>query len=122
MTRYHGIIPPIVTPLNTDGTVNFADLDRLVEHLIASGVHGLFPMGSTGQVAYLTDAERVDIVRAVVSKAAGRVPVIVGAIELTAAREQGSEVSTGSMVRASQGSWRKCARYGQVNHPVLQPL
>lgn len=86
MTTYHGIIPPIVTPLNTDGTVNYADLDRLVEHLIASGVHGLFPMGSTGQVAYLTDSDRLAIVRAVVKKAAGRVPVIVGAIDLTAAR------------------------------------
>lgn len=86
MTHYTGIIPPIVTPLNPDGTVNYADLDRLVEHLIASGVNGLFPMGSTGQVAYLTDADRVAIVAAVASKAAGRVPVIVGAIELTAAR------------------------------------
>lgn len=86
MTKYHGIIPPIVTPLNTDGSVNYADLDRLVEHLIASGVHGLFPMGSTGQVAYLSDADRVAIVRAVARKAAGRVPVIVGAIDLTAAR------------------------------------
>lgn len=84
--RFHGIVPPIVTPLNTDGTVNFTDLDNLVDHLIAAGVDGLFPMGSTGQVAYLTDADRVAIVRAVVRRAAGRVPVIVGAIELTAAR------------------------------------
>lgn len=86
MTKYHGIIPPIVTPLNSDGTVNYADLDALVEHLIAVGVDGLFPMGSTGQVAYLTDADRIAIVKAVARKAAGRVPVIVGAIDLTAAR------------------------------------
>ena len=62
MTKFHGIVPPIVTPLNTDGTVNYADLDHLVEHLITAGVDGLFPMGSTGQVAYLTDADRVAIV------------------------------------------------------------
>lgn len=86
MTKFHGIVPPIVTPLNTDGTVNYADLDHLVEHLITAGVDGLFPMGSTGQVAYLTDADRVAIVEAVCRKAAGRVPVIVGAIDLTAAR------------------------------------
>ncbi|KRW96757.1 dihydrodipicolinate synthase family protein [Paracoccus sp. MKU1] len=85
-TRFHGIIPPIVTPLNPDGTVNYDDLDRLVDHLIDAGVDGLFPMGSTGQVAYLTDADRLAIVRAVSRKAAGRVPVIVGAIDLTAAR------------------------------------
>ena len=86
MTKFHGIVPPIVTPLNTDGTVNYADLDHLVEHLITAGVDGLFPMGSTGQVAYLTDADRVAIVEAVCRKAACRVPVIVGAIDLTAAR------------------------------------
>lgn len=83
---FHGIIPPVVTPLNTDGSVNFDDLARLVEHLIAAGVDGLFPLGSTGQVAYLTDAERIAIVEAVCRTAAGRVPVLAGAIELTAAR------------------------------------
>lgn len=86
MTKFHGIIPPIVTPLNTDGTVNFADLDRLVEHLIVSGVDGLFPLGSTGQVAYLTDSDRLAVVEAVSRTAAGRVPVIAGAIDLTAPR------------------------------------
>ena len=83
---YQGIIPPIVTPLNTDGTVNYGDLEKLVEHLIVSGVDGIFALGSTGQVAYLTDADRVAIVKAVSKTAAGRVPVIAGAIDLTAAR------------------------------------
>ena len=86
MTQYTGIIPPIVTPLNADGTVNFTDLDALVDHLIDAGCAGLFPMGSTGQVAYLTDADRIAIVKAVSKRAAGRVPVLVGAIDLTAAR------------------------------------
>ncbi len=85
-TSFHGIIPPIVTPLNNDGTVNYADLEKLVEHLIASGVNGLFPLGSTGQVAYLTDADRIAIVKAVCRASSGRVPVIAGAIDLTAAR------------------------------------
>lgn len=83
---FHGIIPPLVTPLNTDGTVNHADLAKLVDHLIAAGVDGLFPLGSTGQVAYLTDADRIAIIKTVAKAAAGRVPVIAGAIELTAAR------------------------------------
>ncbi|NWJ23986.1 dihydrodipicolinate synthase family protein [Rhizobium sp. RM] len=85
-TSFHGIIPPIVTPLNADGSVNYADLEKLVEHLIAAGVNGLFPLGSTGQVAYLTDADRIAIVEAVCRTTAGRVPVIAGAIDLTAAR------------------------------------
>lgn len=85
-TSFNGIIPPIVTPLHADGTIDFADLERLVEHLIAAGVGGIFALGSTGQVAYLTDAERIAIVEAVSRTAAGRVPVLAGAIELTAAR------------------------------------
>ena len=83
---FHGIIPPIVTPLNADGSVNYDDLAKLVEHLIAAGVDGLFPLGSTGQVAYLTDAERIAVVKAVCRTTAGRVPVLAGAIELTAGR------------------------------------
>ncbi|MDO5643609.1 MAG: dihydrodipicolinate synthase family protein [Paracoccus sp. (in: a-proteobacteria)] len=86
MTTFHGIIPPIVTPLNADGTVNHADLENLVAHLIDAGVDGLFPLGSTGQVAYLTDADRLAIIETVARVAAGRVPVIAGAIELTAPR------------------------------------
>lgn len=85
-TSFQGIIPPLVTPLNADGTVNYQDLENLVEHLITAGVDGLFPLGSTGQVAYLSDADRIAIVETVSRKAAGRVPVIAGAIDLTATR------------------------------------
>lgn len=85
-TRFHGIVPPIVTPINPDGSINFADLSALVEHLIASGVHGIFALGSTGQVAYLTDAERVAVIECISKAAAGRVPVIAGAMDLTAKR------------------------------------
>lgn len=81
---FHGIIPPIVTPINTDGSVNFADLTKLVEHLIASGVHGIFALGSTGQVAYLSDEDRVAIVKSISTTVAGRVPVIAGAMDLSA--------------------------------------
>lgn len=84
-TSFHGIIPPIVTPLHPDGTVNYDDLSKLVEHLISAGVTGIFALGSTGQVAYLTDDERIAIVEAVSKAAAGRVPVLAGAIDLTAA-------------------------------------
>lgn len=83
---FHGIIPPIVTPLNPDGTVNHDDLARLSDHLVAAGVGGIFALGSTGQVAYLTDADRVAVVETVSRAVAGRVPVLAGAIDLTAAR------------------------------------
>ena len=51
---------------------------RLVDDLIAAGVHGLTPLGSTGEFAYLGNAQRTDVVRATIEAAAGRVPVIAG--------------------------------------------
>lgn len=83
---FRGIIPPIVTPLRSDGTVDVASLERLTEHLISAGVDGVFVLGSSGEVAYLTDRQRLDVVETVVKAAAGRVPVIAGAMDFTAHR------------------------------------
>lgn len=84
--RFTGNIPPVVTPLDAKGDIDFESLDRVVDHLIDGGMHGLFVLGSSGEVAYLTDAQREEIVRRVVARAAGRVPVLAGAIETTSAR------------------------------------
>ena len=86
MSILNGIIPPILTPLNPDGSLDLDSLDNLIEHLIAGGVHGLFALGSSGQVAYLTDAERDAVTARVVATAAGRVPVVVGTPDMSAAR------------------------------------
>ncbi|MBM7817968.1 4-hydroxy-tetrahydrodipicolinate synthase [Cellulosimicrobium cellulans] len=83
---FHGIVPPVLTPFTTDGEVDVASLERLVDHLVTEGVHGVFVLGSTGEVAYLTDAQRDLVVRTVVRAADGRVPVLAGAIDLTTAR------------------------------------
>lgn len=83
---FRGIVPPVLTPLTADGEVDTASLERLVRHLVASGVHGVFVLGSTGEVAYLTDAQRDVVVRTVVGAVDGRVPVMAGAIDLTTAR------------------------------------
>ncbi|TBT83218.1 dihydrodipicolinate synthase family protein [Propioniciclava sinopodophylli] len=86
MSILRGIIPPLLTPFHPDGSLDLDSLDRLVEHLLAGGVHGLFVLGSSGQVAYLTDAERDTVVERVVATTAGRVPVVVGTPDLTARR------------------------------------
>ena len=83
---FSGVVPPVATPLLPDGTVDHASLERLVDYLVTSGVHGLFALGSTGETAYFTDDQRVGILRTIASAAAGRVPIIAGAIELTSAR------------------------------------
>lgn len=83
---FAGVVPPVATPLLPDGSIDHASLERLVERLLADGVSGLFALGSTGETAYFTDDQRVELLRTIVKTNAGRVPVIAGAIELTAPR------------------------------------
>ena len=84
--RFTGVIPPVVTPFTAEGEVDLDSLDKVVEHLIVGGVDGLFALGSSGEVAYLTDSQRDGVIERVVKKAAGRVPVLAGAIDTTAHR------------------------------------
>ena len=77
--RLRGIYPYLVSPVDsTDGRVLERPLRALVGHLIEQGVHGLSPLGSTGEFAYLDREQRAEIVRIVVDEAAGRVPVVPG--------------------------------------------
>jgi len=75
---WRGIFPYLVSPLDEGGRVRAEVLGRLVDHLIGCGVHGLSPLGSTGEFPYLAVAQRLDVVRAVVGAARGRVPVVPG--------------------------------------------
>ncbi|MFF2852165.1 dihydrodipicolinate synthase family protein [Streptomyces sp. NPDC058001] len=84
-----GVVPPVCTPLDASGQVDTVSLARLVDHLLAGGVHGLFALGSTGEVAYLTDAQRRVALETVIATAAGRVPVLAGVIDTTTARVVG---------------------------------
>ena len=47
----YGIVPALITPLNQDRTLDVASLERLIEHLLAGGVHGIFAAGMTGEGA-----------------------------------------------------------------------
>ncbi len=78
MSPFHGVFPYLVSPVAPDGAVREGELRRLVDHLIAAGVHGLTPLGSTGEFAYLDAAQRRRIVEVVVDAARGRVPVVAG--------------------------------------------
>lgn len=76
---FKGIFPYIVSPVEeSNGRVKERVLRDLVEHLIEQGVHGLSPLGSTGEYAYLTFEQRKEIVRITMDAAAGRVPVVAG--------------------------------------------
>jgi 4-hydroxy-tetrahydrodipicolinate synthase len=78
MSDLHGVFPYLVSPVDEQGRVKTGVLGRLVDALIAAGVHGLTPLGSTGEFAYLSNEQRVAVVRATIEAASGRVPVIVG--------------------------------------------
>jgi 4-hydroxy-tetrahydrodipicolinate synthase len=74
-----GAITALVTPFNADGSIDEPALAALVEWQIAEGIHGIVPVGSTGEAVTLSLAERERIVRIVAEQAKGRVPVIAGA-------------------------------------------
>ncbi len=74
-----GAITALVTPFTPDGKVDEPALSALVEWQIAEGIHGLVPVGSTGEAVTLTLAERERVTRVVAEAAKGRVPVIAGA-------------------------------------------
>jgi 4-hydroxy-tetrahydrodipicolinate synthase len=78
MITLKGVIPYLVTPIDTEGRIKDDVLGRLCDDLIKSGVHGLTPLGSTGEFAYLNATQRQRVVEVTVEAAAGRVPVIVG--------------------------------------------
>jgi 4-hydroxy-tetrahydrodipicolinate synthase len=78
MTDFHGVFPYLVSPLDAFGQIRGDVLGRLCDDLIKSGVHGLTPLGSTGEFAYLNNAQRAAVVRATIEAAGGRVPVVAG--------------------------------------------
>jgi 4-hydroxy-tetrahydrodipicolinate synthase len=78
MADFHGVFPYLVSPVDTGGKIRTEVLGRLCDDLIASGVHGLTPLGSTGEFAYLDTAQRAAVVRTTIEAARGRVPVVAG--------------------------------------------
>lgn len=81
MPLFTGVVPPVVTPLTTSFEVDYPSYERVLEHLIGNGVHGLFVLGSTSEVVFHNEATRRAIVERAVKVANGRVPVIVGVID-----------------------------------------
>jgi dihydrodipicolinate synthase/N-acetylneuraminate lyase len=73
-----GIIPPLVTPLMDYDTLDTEGLERLIEHTIAGGVHGIFILGTTGEFAGLSYALRNELIEKTCQLVKGRVPVLVG--------------------------------------------
>lgn len=73
-----GVFPYLVSPVDASGKVMESVLTDLVDHLVGTGVHGLAPLGSTGEFAYLSQEQRRCVVDTVISANRGRVPVVAG--------------------------------------------
>lgn len=79
MTKtFRGTYTVMITPFDATGAIDLAATADFVEWQIASGIHGLVPLGSTGEFLSLTDAERHAVAQTVIDTSAGRVPVLIG--------------------------------------------
>jgi len=83
---FKGIISYPITPFDDHEQVDIPLFRVLVERLVASGSHGIAPLGSTGVLPYLTDAEKEAITEATLQQVAGRIPALVGVSNLTTER------------------------------------
>jgi 4-hydroxy-tetrahydrodipicolinate synthase len=85
LTGFHGVFPYVVSPVDSSGEVKADVLARLCGDLVDAGVHGLTPLGSTGEFAYLSWPQRRKVVEVVLAAAQGRVPVVAGVASTTIA-------------------------------------
>ena len=75
---FRGVFTVMITPIDADGKVNLSALAAFTDWQIREGVHGLIPLGSTGEFLSLSDQDWDDVARTVIQTAAGRVPVLIG--------------------------------------------
>lgn len=75
-----GVVPPLAIP-HKDGALDTVSLDRHINRMIDAGIHGLFVLGSSGEVAFSTSTRRAEILDAAVASVNGRIPVIAGVID-----------------------------------------
>jgi 4-hydroxy-tetrahydrodipicolinate synthase len=78
MPEFRGVFPYLVSPVDAAGRVLTGVLGQLCSDLIDAGVHGLTPLGSTGEFAYLDRDQREMVVKTTIEAAGGRVPVVAG--------------------------------------------
>lgn len=72
MYKPYGIIPPIITPFDGNGDVDYAALAKMAVHLVDNGVHGLFPLGTTGEFYAINDEQFIKILETVRDAVAGK--------------------------------------------------
>lgn len=77
-TILRGIVPPLVTPLLDNNTLDKQGLENLIEHVVAGGVHGVFILGTTGEAQSLGFGLRTEVIRHTARILKNRIPLLVG--------------------------------------------
>jgi 2-dehydro-3-deoxy-D-pentonate aldolase len=77
-STYHGIVLPLVTPLLNRDVLDRNGLERLIDHVLTGGVHGLFLLGTTGEASAVSMNLRREFVKATIEQVDRRVPILVG--------------------------------------------
>jgi 4-hydroxy-tetrahydrodipicolinate synthase len=115
-----GIVAYPVTPFAASGDIDTEALVGLVDRLVTSGAHAVAPLGSTGESAYLTDAEWHQVAEASIGAVAGRVPTVVGVSDLTTAgavgRARAAELYGADVVMLLPASYWKLSEPELVAH------
>ena len=104
-----GIIPPILTPMNEDESLNLAELRNQIERLLAGGVHGLFAFGTNGEGYILSENEKYEVLEVMIDQVKGRVPVYAGT----------GCISTRDTIRQSVQAEKLGADVLHVNIPII---
>ena len=84
--KYHGVIPPIITPVNSDETVDEAGFRSIIDYCLEGGLHGLFVAGTNGDTMALTQKERNHAIQIALDQVHGRVPVMCGVMDTSTKR------------------------------------
>ena len=84
--KYHGVIPPIITPVDERENVDEQGFRALIDHCIAGGLHAIFVAGSNGETMALTQTERDRAIRIAADQCSGRVPVMCGVMDTSTRR------------------------------------
>src|SRR5260370_5346502 len=110
--KLKGIFTPTLVPIDAQGQINEAELRRFISWLIGSGVHGLYPNGSTGEFTRFNEEERRRIVRITCDEARGRVPILAGA----------AEANVRATLAACEADAAMGARAVALGSPIYYPL
>jgi 4-hydroxy-tetrahydrodipicolinate synthase len=102
-----GIIPPIVTPMNADESIDLDGLRRLIDFQLGQRVHGIFVLGTTGEFYSMSEAEKQAVIAGAVAHCKGRSPVYAGT---------GAE-TTGEVIRLT----KMAEREGAAGVSVITP-